>query len=149
MNIFDEFVAVVQALDSAGVEYALVGGLAVGVWGAPRATKDIDLLVRPEMITQAKEAVRSCGFTLEAMPMQFSDGMELRRVSKISGGQLMTVDFILVDRNLEVAWSGRERRQTDAVAITVVSRAALIAMKISAGRPQDQADVIKLTEQDR
>ncbi|MEY4580771.1 MAG: hypothetical protein RL701_5474, partial [Pseudomonadota bacterium] len=34
MNIFDEFVAVVQALDSAGVEYALVGGLAVGVWGA-------------------------------------------------------------------------------------------------------------------
>ena len=35
--------AVIDALDGLGVRYALVGGLAVGVWGAPRATKDIDL----------------------------------------------------------------------------------------------------------
>ncbi|HZX49319.1 MAG TPA: hypothetical protein VFF47_08900 [Nitrospirota bacterium] len=32
-------------LDNAGIEYMLVGGLAVGIWGEPRATVDIDFLV--------------------------------------------------------------------------------------------------------
>jgi hypothetical protein len=149
MNLFDELVMVVRSLDAVGVDYALVGGLAVGVWGAPRATKDIDLLIRPEDLSRAKDAARACGYTLEALPMRFADGMEMRRVNKLVGGQLMMLDFILVDHNLEPAWQSRERRDTESTPIFVVSRDALIAMKLAAGRPQDQADVIKLTEQDR
>lgn len=149
VNLFDELVAVVRALESADVDYALVGGLAVGIWGAPRATKDIDLLIKPEDLTRAKESVRQIGYRLEALPMQFSDGMQMQRVSKVGAGQLMTVDFILVNANLEPAWQSRARRDTDVVAISVISRDALIAMKLAAGRPQDQADVVKLTEQDR
>lgn len=149
MNLFDELVEVVKALDRSSVDYALVGGLAVGVWGAPRATKDIDLLIRPEDLTRAKEAVRHVGYGLEALPMQFSDGMQMQRVSKVGAGQLMTVDFILVNANLEPAWQSRTRHDTDVISLNVISRDALIAMKVSAGRPQDQADVIKLTEQDR
>ncbi|MFI5308751.1 MAG: nucleotidyl transferase AbiEii/AbiGii toxin family protein [Polyangiales bacterium] len=149
MNLFDELVTVVRALDGAGVDYALVGGLAVGVWGAPRATKDIDLLIRSEDLARAKDAARACGYTLEALPMRFTDGMEMRRVNKLVAGQLMSVDFILVDQNLEPAWQSRARRQTEVTPISVVSREALIAMKLAAGRPQDQADVIKLMEQDR
>jgi hypothetical protein len=149
MNLFDELVMVIQALDASSVEYALVGGLAVGVWGAPRATKDIDLLVLPEDVARAKNCVRACDYTLEALPMRFADGMELERVKKVAGSEMMTVDFILVNQNLEPAWSSRQRRETDVVPLSVVSRDALIAMKLSAGRPQDHADVIKLTEQDR
>lgn len=149
MNLFDELVLVVSALDRSGIDYALVGGIAVGVWGAPRATKDIDLLIKPDDLVRAKESLRQVGYSLEALPMQFSDGMRMQRVSKVGAGALMTVDFILVDANLEPAWQSRSRRDTDVVSITVISRDALIAMKLSAGRPQDQADVIKLTEQDR
>lgn len=149
MNLYDELIAVVRALDETGVEYALVGGLAVSVWGAPRATKDIDLLVRPEDLQRAKAAARSVGYALEALPMRFSDGMQMQRVSKAEGAELMTVDFILVDANLEPVWQSRERRATEATALSVVSRDALIAMKLAAGRPQDQADVIKLQELDR
>ena len=54
MNLFDELMAVTQALDRQSVDYALVGGLAVAVWGAARATKDIDLLVRPEFVSPSK-----------------------------------------------------------------------------------------------
>lgn len=149
MNLFDELVEVVKSLDQSGIDYALVGGLAVGVWGAPRATKDIDLLIRPEDLARAKECVRLVGYQLEALPMQFSDGMKMQRVSKVGSGQLMTVDFILVNASLEPAWQSRTRRATDVIALSVISRDALIAMKLAAGRPQDQADVIKLTEQDR
>ena len=81
--------------------------------------------------------------------MQFSDGMRMQRVSKVAAELLMTVDFILVDQNLEAAFVGRERRDTETTPISVVSRSALISMKLAAGRPQDQADVLKLTEQDR
>jgi hypothetical protein len=149
MNIYDELVTVVRALAADGVEYALVGGLAVGVWGVPRATKDIDLLVRPEEVARAKTAVRACGYALEAVPMRFSDGMELARVSKIVGEQLMTVDFLLVNPNLEAAWQSRVRVEIENAALSVISREALIAMKLAAGRPIDQHDIIKLSEQDR
>ncbi|HKU43817.1 MAG TPA: hypothetical protein VJR89_36910 [Polyangiales bacterium] len=149
MNLYDELVGVVRALDTARVDYALVGGLAVGLWGAPRATKDIDLLVRPEDLLSAKEAVRGCGYVPEALPMRFSDGMEMQRLSKIVAGQLTTVDLLLVNANLESAWQSRERHELEDASVSVISRQALIAMKLSAGRPLDQHDVIKLTEQDR
>ena len=149
MTLFDEFVAVVGALERAGVDYALVGGLAVGVWGAPRATKDIDLLVQPADLERAKQAVRESGYAHVALPMRFSDGMQLHRVSKLESGSLVTVDLILVDANLQPAWESRVRHDLEMVSISVVSRDALIAMKLAAGRPQDQANVIKLTEQDR
>ncbi|HKQ71810.1 MAG TPA: DUF6036 family nucleotidyltransferase [Polyangiaceae bacterium] len=149
MNLFDELMAVTQALDRQSVDYALVGGLAVAVWGAARATKDIDLLVRPEEVERAKASIRACGYTLEAVPMTFSDGMRLHRVNKVDGSDLSTVDFILVDHNLEPVWLSRRVQPVEGGEVRVVGRDALIAMKLAAGRPQDQADVIRLTEQDR
>jgi hypothetical protein len=46
-------------------------------------------------------------FDLRAQPMTFRDGMQLQRVSRARGSELLTVDFILVDDNLEVAWQSR------------------------------------------
>ncbi len=40
---YAELLALARALDAAGLEYALCGGLALAVYGAPRATRDIDL----------------------------------------------------------------------------------------------------------
>lgn len=150
MTLYDELRAVLDGLDGAGVDYALVGGLAVAVWGAPRATKDIDLLVRSEDLAGAKEAVHRCGFTLEAFPMDFKDGTTLQRVNKVDeAGNLMTVDFMLVDGNLEAAWASRTRVPFGAGQVAVVSREALIAMKAHAARPQDLADIQNLKEIDR
>ena len=54
VTLHDELRAVLSALDQARVDYALIGALAVAVWGAPRATKDIDLLVRREDLPHAR-----------------------------------------------------------------------------------------------
>ena len=150
MTLFDELRSIVSALDAAGVEYALAGGLAVAVWGAPRATKDIDLLIQPNSLPRAMAAVRECGFTLEALPFEFKDGTSLQRVNKVDvQGNLVTVDFMLVDRNLEPAWAGRARLPFAGRDIVVVGREALIAMKALAGRPQDIADIQNLKDGDR
>lgn len=149
MDLYVELRGVLSALDEAGVSYALVGGLAVAVWGAPRATKDIDLLVRPDELPQAMTAVAARGFLLAAAPMTFRDGMRLQRVSRIESGELLTVDFILVDSNLEPAWASRTKLETSDGATWVVSREALIQMKVAAGRSIDVADIEKLQENDR
>ena len=42
----DELIA---ALADGGVEYVLIGGLAVGAHGFPRATKDLDIVPAPDV----------------------------------------------------------------------------------------------------
>ncbi len=150
MTLLDELRALVRALDAAGMDYALAGGLAVAVWGAPRATKDIDLLILPDALPQAMAVARGCGFTLEALPFEFQDGTRLQRMNKVdAAGDLLTVDFMLVDRNLESAWAGRQRLPFVDGHIVVIGREALIAMKALAGRPQDLADIQNLKDSDR
>jgi len=149
MDLATELRDVVGALAAQQIPYALAGGLAVAVWGAPRATKDIDLLIETSSLRAAKSALRPLGYTLEAGLMDFSDGMTIARVSKVQEGGLMTVDFLLVNPNLQSVFDGRSARMLGDMPLFVVSREGLIQMKLQAGRPQDQMDVIKLTEMDR
>ena len=150
MALYDELRSVLNALDRAGVDYALVGGMAVAVWGAPRATRDIELLVRSEDLAKAMSAVRERGFTLAALLFEFKDGTTLQRVNRVDeAGNLMTVDFMLVDRNLESAWASRTRVPFADGEVAVVSREALMAMKAQAARAQDLADIQNLKEGDR
>ena len=150
VTLYDELRSVLNALDQARVDYALVGGMAVAVWGAPRATRDIDLLVRSEDLAKAMSAVRERGFTLAALLFEFKDGTTLQRVNRVDeAGNLMTVDFMLVDRNLESAWASRTRVPFADGEVAVISREALMAMKAQAARPQDIADIQNLKESDR
>ena len=50
-----------RALQDAGVEYVLIGAMAMGLHGVERATEDVDLLVRAEMenIARIRTALRA------------------------------------------------------------------------------------------
>lgn len=150
MTLFDELLAVLKCLDEAQVEYALIGGLAVAIWGAPRATKDIDLIVRREGLNPAKTALRACDFVMVGSPLEFKDGSEVHRVNRVdAAGDVMTVDFMVVDANLESAWRDRTKLPFGQRDVAVVSRESLIAMKARAARPQDIADIQNLKDFDR
>jgi len=149
VKLFDELATIITALDGAGIEYALVGGLAVAIWGAPRATADVDLLIRPESVEAALRAVAPIEFRFPALPMTFKDGMTLQRVSKISDGVLLTLDLLLVNDDLEPIWASRQRFEVGGREVWVISREALIQMKAAAGRPQDALDIQNLEEVDR
>jgi hypothetical protein len=140
---------VIQALEAARLDYAVVGAFAVAIWGAPRATTDIDLLVLPEDVDAVLSLAKGLGFAFEAFPMKFRDGAELRRVTRLQGDELMTLDLLLVDANLQPVWQSRLTVVTEAGPVRVVSREALLRMKAAAGRPQDIGDIQRLTELDR
>ena len=145
VDLYDELRALVRALDDARVEYALCGGLALAVYGVPRATRDIDLLARPADLDQIRAVARARGFLFEALPMTFSSsGLSIQRFSKLEGSDPLMLDVLLVEEALEAVWMSRTRVAYEDGDICVVSRRALITLKLSAGRPQDLVDVQNL-----
>src|SRR5713101_3108523 len=58
---------ITKALHEAGVPYALVGGQAVAIWvatrdpSAVRTTKDVDVLLQHQDLSQARAAARGVG----------------------------------------------------------------------------------------
>lgn len=115
-----------QRLATLGIPHALVGGLAVGLHGHPRATKDVDFLVGEE--------------AFETTDPILTFRRELAEVVRIG-----EIDLLAVPPNrrelrarLQVPESGE---------LPVISVEALILMKLDAGRPQDIADIHHLLDQ--
>ncbi len=147
LDLEQELGNIVDALAAEQIEYALCGGLAMAVHGAPRATIDIDLLVRPEDVDHIREVVAPQGFTFRALPMTFSNGrVRIERVTKIdpADGETLMLDLLLVTPELETAWHTREKRQWRGGILTVVSREGLIQLKTYRSSKQDQADIERL-----
>ena len=154
LNVIAELEAVVDALDAEGVPYALCGGLALGIHGHPRTTRDIDILVEPDQVSRALAAARRVGFDIPARKMTFglSTGTprEVHRVSKLDPetGSMMPLDFLLVNAELAEVWATRLRVETGARGLSIVSRAGLVTMKKIAGRAQDLVDLQTLEHED-
>jgi hypothetical protein len=150
LNPVTELEALVDALDVAAVPYALCGGLALGVHGHPRATEDIDLLVQPGDLERALAVAKRIGFDVPARKMIFGlrtgKHREIQRVSKLDPdtGDLMALDFLVVNEELADVWSDRLTVETGVRRLSVVSRSGLAKMKRIAGRGQDLVDLAKL-----
>lgn len=147
VDLIAELEAMLEAFERGGIDYALCGGLAVAVHGHPRATMDIDLLVRAEQLTSAIQVAREAGFDVPARKMRFGlragQPREMQRVSKLDPetNELLSLDLIVVGPSLEEVWNGRVVVAWRTRSISIVSRAGLVAMKRLAGRPQDLADI--------
>ena len=153
LNISDELESVARSLNESGVAYALCGGLAVAVHGYPRATQDIDILIRESDLNQATALLGKEGYWISPGIILFDVGRESEsrayRTSKASGEDLLTLDLVLVSPILQDVWEGRETFQVDDYEITVVSLSGLKKMKRLSGRPQDFADLERLEDLER
>jgi predicted homoserine dehydrogenase-like protein len=62
-----------RALESASIEYAVIGGNAVAAWvctidpGAVRHTRDVDIMIRRADIDRVIEVMEAAGFTAHKM----------------------------------------------------------------------------------
>lgn len=108
------------AITAAGVRHVVVGDLAVGANGHPRATKDVDFLVGDEAFEHRGKLV-----TLRAgLPFQV-DGV--------------AVDFLSPEADEPFLAAALE-----APPGSVIGAAPLVYMKLKASRMQDRADVVAL-----
>jgi len=148
-TLLSEFVAITEALDSKGIEYAVCGGWAMTIHGLPRATIDIDVMVQDGELARVWKVANDLGYDVEGLPLHFAEGaIEIRRISKIDKEtkRLFTLDLLLVTTELQDVWSDRELIDWEDSKTWVVSRQGLITLKTISGREQDMLDIKKLKE---
>jgi hypothetical protein len=145
MNLTDELKGLIAALQSAGVEFAVCGGMAMALHGHPRLTKDIDLLVLSADLPQVLAAVKQCGFAEDPGILTIGaagpNACQIQRANKLQGEDHLILDLILVSPAFENVWEGRTRFEWQGQTLPVVSASGLAWMKRLAGRAQDLADI--------
>jgi hypothetical protein len=149
LDLYEELRSLIAALDKHEIEYALCGGIAMAIFGRPRATVDIDLLIVAESLDEVIELAKALEYTVRGLDMSFAnDAIEIRRVSKIDQetGFVLSLDMLLVTPRIQDIWDSRVRADWEGGKLSVVSRDGLIALKKLGGRPQDYADISTLME---
>ena len=157
----DELIA---ALADGGVEYVLIGGLAVGAHGYPRATKDVDIVPSPEASNLARLAAvlrsitaqhhglgdfDSSEFPYDPLdPGQLAEGGNFGLMTRLGRFDIMQwVPGIPGESAFEHLARGAVETTLTGRRIRICSRSDLIEMKRAAGRPQDLVDLRELGAQ--
>ena len=148
-DLVPELTNIITSMDEHGVEYAVCGGLSMAIHGFPRATMDIDILIRPESLEKAYEIAGDLGFDIRGLDISFKErAVEIRRISKIIGEDVLSLDLLLVTPQVEDVWDSRQAVEFQGRVLSVVSRDGLIKMKKWAGRPQDLADIHRIENEE-
>lgn len=138
-------------LDSRGLAWALVGGLAVGTRAEPRTTRDIDIAVAVENDTEAETLVAdlaAAGFAIHVV----LEHDALKRLATVrlhapGKGVPVTVDLLFASSGIEHELCADAERLEVVLGLTIpVARTGhLIALKLLARddrvRPQDHDDL--------
>lgn len=147
MQANQDFRDLFAALNAADAEYLVVGALALAAHGHVRATKDLDVWVRPtpENAERVHRALVSFGAPLQDLTVAdlaspdliFQIGVPPVRVDIIT-----SIDGVEFDE----AWTEKVVSEYAAETVQVLSRRHLIQNKKASGRLQDLADVEALEQ---
>jgi hypothetical protein len=142
MDLAPDFNEFIGLLLEHRVEFVIVGAYALAVHGAPRATGDLDVFVKPttENAANLLAAVSDFGFPIS----------ELRAEQILEPTRILEMGLEPVQIHVMSAISGVSWDETWSKRLTVtcggfetpfIGRDAFLQNKKSAGRPKDLADV--------
>jgi hypothetical protein len=144
----DEALAILAAFHREGVEYVLVGSMGMAVHGVIRATRDIDVFVKPAPDNVAR--------LRRALEQVFQDPSIAEITAEDLGGDYPAVQYVppagdfWIDilarlgeryRYDDLEWQAVE---LDDVVVRVATPRMLYRMKRDTVRPQDKADAAEL-----
>jgi len=150
---------ILEELNRAGVEFLVIGGVAVGFHGYVRATKDVDIVPAPDPANLAKLATALA--TLDAHlegEEDFADGEipdPLDPEALALGGNWVLRTRL--GRFDIMQWIGEDElwgklsptaieAEIGRLVVRIVGYEELIALKESAGRPEDLIDLQRLRQ---
>lgn len=141
MEIFGKHLALYRSLKRNKVKYLIIGGIACGIYGSPRATKDLDILIEPTMenakrlllaLREAKFGTAYLTTTEKILANEiniFEDVIRLDVLTKVKGLVFTAV------------WQRRQEKLLRNVKIKVISLDDLILSKNASARRIDKEDV--------
>jgi hypothetical protein len=145
MRLYLEFDKIVRALIAAKARFAVAGGLAVGLHGYLRATKDIDFLAREVDLPKIRKVLRKLGYRESGESCDFpKSGLGLHRFyhRPARSEDLLLVD-VLIARSRQIAAIVRRAKRVPYadLKLPVVALEDLYTMKMLRGSTQDKADI--------
>ncbi|HMO18901.1 MAG TPA: hypothetical protein PKA63_12590 [Oligoflexia bacterium] len=141
----DDMIDLIKIFNKYDIEYLVVGGHAVNAYTEPRATKYIDLWINPTSLNAKKVflALGEFGAPLSGMSeVDFTDEESFF----IIGIKPNRIDILqkIPGLTFNQAWTNKKIFILSDVEANFLSLEDLIIAKVTAGRPQDLADVAKL-----
>ncbi len=148
-GLHEDFRDLLVLFADAGVEFVSVGAYALAFHGAPRASGDIDLFVRPSLANAQRvfDALARFGAPLESAGVTAGDfaqpgavyqiGLPPRRIDVLT--EISGVTF-------DEAWTSRVVGEVEGRTVGFIGRAALLKNKDASGRPKDIADAARLRQ---
>ena len=139
---FSEFL---KLLNDHNVEYLLVGGFAVAIYGYPRATADMDVWVARNHLNAERivSCLREFGFDTPSLNVElFQDPERIVRMGEapLRIEILTDIDGVQFDECLLRA----QIQDVDGLMIPVIALDDLKANKLASGRPKDLDDLENL-----
>lgn len=146
----DKFLSFMRELQGKGVDYFLVGGVALNLHGILRATEDIDLFIRPEAenVDQLKQSLRAVWDDPDIDTITVADlagDYPVIRYGSPDGDMVIDIMARLGDtfrfEDLEA-----ETVLVEGVSVRIATPRTLYRMKKDTVRPMDKADAVALQE---
>jgi Nucleotidyl transferase of unknown function (DUF2204) len=141
MKLAPDYKDLLALLEEHCVDYLLIGGYAVGLYGYSRATIDLDIWVRrsPENAVKVMNVLQLFGFPLQEIELhEFTEPNAIFQM----GNPPTRLDILTSISGVEFddAYQRRKRVVLDGLDINLISLADLRANKIASGRPKDIND---------
>jgi hypothetical protein len=142
-----DFRDLLRAFVDAQVEFVVVGAYALSFHGAPRASGDIDIFVKPsaENASRVWHALVAFGAPIVAAGVALEDfakpdlvyqmGLPPRRIDILTS--ISGVSF-------DEAWTSRVAATVGGQVVHFIGREMFLRNKLAAGRPKDLADAARL-----
>lgn len=142
-----DFVEFLELFNKNKVKYCVVGAFAVGLYGYPRYTKDIDILVEPSSKNAKKiiKALKEFGFNSPGLTEK--DFSQKNQVIQL-GYEPVRIDILTSIEGFDFAriWKNKTIAKFGAIDAFFMGRKELIETKRKANRDLDKIDLKKLAK---
>ncbi len=147
MRAEKDFVEFLGSFNKNKVKYCIIGAFAVGLYGYPRYTKDMDILVEPTPGNAKKviKALREFGFSTPDLTEK--DFSQKNKVIQL-GYEPIRIDLLTSIKGFGFAriWRHKTKAKFGKEEVFFIGRKELIEAKKKANRQQDRVDLKKLAE---
>lgn len=147
MIVEKDYEELLKSFNKHKVKYCIVGAFAVGFYALPRYTKDIDILIEPNLKNGQKiiKALNDFGFaSLKLTPEDFIKEKEIIQL----GYEPVRIDLLtsIEGCSFSEAWKYKKRDLYGKEKVYFIGLNTLIKNKKAANRLQDRADLKQLTK---
>ena len=147
MPLPEDWRAFIESLNSNGVEYLVVGAVALAHHGFPRYTGDLDVLIRNSAENSVKLESALSDFGFAALGLKAADFVDSYRVIQL-GVPPYRIDLLtsITGVTFDEAWPSRVEAVMGETRVNFIGREALVHNKMMTGRTKDKADIEALGE---